>query len=262
MSEFYKLRRSKITDALALLGFIAGFILPAYDAAQSLVEGFENPGQETQGLTTFVIRILGNAFAGGAAGLVVGMIIGWIWERIHKLIRRAPRQADAEPTSEAPPNVQQTTNAAGTQVGASAEPAVSRPDSNIRFDTAGFAVDNFLTLTRKVIPGDYDVARTHAALEKTVNIGGWDGDRLVGAVRVLTDGYLYSTIAEVVVDPEYRRRGIGRELMMRALDVSATGVVLFGSPPESAGFFERLGCHRAPSGYVLRRKKAATVRVR
>jgi ribosomal protein S18 acetylase RimI-like enzyme len=39
-------------------------------------------------------------------------------------------------------------------------------------------------------------------------------------VRVLSDGYFFSTVPEVIVDPEYRRRGIGRELMRRALEVA------------------------------------------
>jgi len=54
------------------------------------------------------------------------------------------------------------------------------------------------------------------ALTRTTNIGAWDNDRLVGAVRVLTDGYFVATVPEILVDPDYQRRGIGRELMSRA----------------------------------------------
>jgi ribosomal protein S18 acetylase RimI-like enzyme len=71
-----------------------------------------------------------------------------------------------------------------------------------------------------VWPREYDTARTTAALQKTINIGAWVGDRLVGSVRVLSDGYFFSTVPEVIVDPEYRRRGIGRELMRHALEVA------------------------------------------
>ncbi len=273
MSEFYKLRRSKITDALALLGFVVGFIVPAYTAATHLIEGFENPGQETAGLTVFVLSLLRNALVGGVLGLIAGIAVGWIWEQVHKSSRPGGRLAPMSDGGEASAleEVQSSTGFASGRAPAHlaenrsvavAGSSTTRPDASIRFDNAGFAVNEFLALTRKVIPGDYDAARTGTALEKTINIGAWDGERLVGAIRVLSDGYLYSTIPEVIVDPEYRRRGIGRELMLQALELSATGVVLLGSPPESAGFFERLGCHRAPSGYVLRRKKAATVQVR
>jgi hypothetical protein len=38
----------------------------------------------------------------------------------------------------------------------------------------------------------------------------------VGIARVLTDGHRHAALAELVVDPEYRRRGIGKALVRRA----------------------------------------------
>jgi ribosomal protein S18 acetylase RimI-like enzyme len=271
MSEFYRIRRSRISDGLALLGFVLGFIVPAYDAAQDLVTGFENPGQETLGLTSFVVRILLNALAGGAIGFVAGLLIGWIWERTHKVFRRkGPDYVDAATINAVVEPAAESSGAGMLSARSSAAAPAERldaadakqPDARIRFATGDPGAEEFLHLVRKVIPGDYDAQRAAAALERTVNVCAWDAGRLVGVVRVLTDGYLYSTIPEIIVDPEYRRGGIGRELMKRALDNSPTGVMLLGSPPEAAGFFERLGCQRAPSGYVLRRRKAPAVTVR
>ena len=76
----------------------------------------------------------------------------------------------------------------------------------------------FLDLAQRIWPRNYDAARSAAALDKTINIGAWDGDRLVGSVRLLSDGYFFCTVPEVMVDPEYRRKGIGKELLRRALD--------------------------------------------
>lgn len=81
----------------------------------------------------------------------------------------------------------------------------------------GFSAADFLGLAQRVWPRDYSVPDAAAALDRTVNIGAWDGDRLVGSVRLLTDGYFYATIPEILVDPTYRRRGIGEELMRRVL---------------------------------------------
>jgi ribosomal protein S18 acetylase RimI-like enzyme len=122
--------------------------------------------------------------------------------------------------------------------------------AEIRYDDAGFPVDAFLALADRVWPGQYDRARTAAALERTTNIGAWDGGRLVGAVRVLTDGYFFSTITEILVDPEYQRRGIGRALMGRSLRHTARGAVFFGAQPQAVGFFERLGCGRRLTGFT------------
>ncbi len=45
----------------------------------------------------------------------------------------------------------------------------------------------------------------------TLVISAWDGERLVGAVRVLSDTIFRSYLLDLVVDPEYQRQGIGRE---------------------------------------------------
>src|SRR5262249_34964557 len=91
---------------------------------------------------------------------------------------------------------------------------------------AGSSGGGFLSLANRVWPRDYDVVRAADAIARTINIGAWDGGRLVGAVRVLSDGYLFSTVPEILVDPQYLRR---------------------------VRFFERIGCTRGPVGFVLRK---------
>jgi ribosomal protein S18 acetylase RimI-like enzyme len=49
-------------------------------------------------------------------------------------------------------------------------------------------------------------------------ISAWDGDRLVGFARAISDGAFNAYISTVAVLPEYQKRGIGRELMSRLLD--------------------------------------------
>jgi GNAT superfamily N-acetyltransferase len=67
---------------------------------------------------------------------------------------------------------------------------------------------------------------------------------------VLGDGYLFATIPEILVDPDYQRRGVGRRLMAEALSRAPRGKVFFGAQAESVGFFERLGCKAGPVGFV------------
>lgn len=122
----------------------------------------------------------------------------------------------------------------------------------IRYDV-GIPAAAFLDLAQRVWPRAYELPRLAAALERTVNIGAWEGARLVGAVRVLTDGYLFATIPELLVDPAHQRRGIGRELLHRALEHAPRGTVFLGAQPSAVGFFERLGLERGPVGFVARR---------
>jgi GNAT superfamily N-acetyltransferase len=124
---------------------------------------------------------------------------------------------------------------------------------DLRYDESGFSADDFLALAQRVWPRADDHKRAQDALTKTINIGAWDGSRLVGAVRLMTDGYFFATVPEILVDPDYQRRGIGRELMNRALNQAPRGVLFLGAQPHSVGFFERLGCLPGPTGMVMRR---------
>ena len=92
------------------------------------------------------------------------------------------------------------------------------PEIEYRIGPAALPPGAFVELAARIWPRAYDAARVVDALSRSINVGAWYGDRLVGSVRVLSDGYLFNTIPEVMVDPAFQRRGIGRELMHRALE--------------------------------------------
>ena len=48
-------------------------------------------------------------------------------------------------------------------------------------------------------------------------VSAWDGDRLVGFARAISDGASNAYISTVAVLPEYQKRGIGRELIQRLI---------------------------------------------
>jgi GNAT superfamily N-acetyltransferase len=116
-----------------------------------------------------------------------------------------------------------------------------------------FTAEEFIALANRVWPRSYDMALARKAVARTINIGAWDGSRLIGSVRVLSDGYFFDTISEILVEPGYQRQGIGRALMLRALAHAARGTLFFGAQPQSVGFFERIGCTRGPVGFECRR---------
>ncbi|GLC24641.1 GNAT family N-acetyltransferase [Roseisolibacter agri] len=126
----------------------------------------------------------------------------------------------------------------------------------IRANDSAFTADAFLALVQRVWPRDYDTAAVAAALTRTMNIGAWDGDRLVGAVRVLSDGYLFACVSEILVEPTYQGQGLGRRLMDAALAQAPRGKLFLGAQPQAVGFFERLGYARGPVGFVAARLDA------
>ena len=74
----------------------------------------------------------------------------------------------------------------------------------------------FVSFVNKVWKGNYNIERTEQALSKTINITAYDGDILVGCLRILTDGYFFGTITELLVLPEYQKHGIGSKLLQLA----------------------------------------------
>ena len=112
----------------------------------------------------------------------------------------------------------------------------------------------FIEFVNQVWPGNYDMERTQDALSKTINITAYDGERLVGCLRILTDGCYFGTITELLVLPEYQRRGIGSRLLQLARD-SAPTMLYFGAQPGVEAFYEKNGCEKGLQSYVIRKKR-------
>lgn len=93
-------------------------------------------------------------------------------------------------------------------------------------DDKNLQPDIFIGMASQVWPGSYDTELMRKAISKTINITAWDNDKLVGCIRILSDGYLFGTISEILVLKEYQKQGIGRELMRRAIDISPTSLFL------------------------------------
>ncbi|MBZ8142142.1 GNAT family N-acetyltransferase [Rubrivivax gelatinosus] len=79
----------------------------------------------------------------------------------------------------------------------------------------------------------------------------WDGERLVGFGRVISDGRLHAFVTEMIVAPAWQQRGVGRTvlqaLLARCHAAGITDIQLFCAEGK-AGFYERHGfVARAPS---------------
>lgn len=115
-------------------------------------------------------------------------------------------------------------------------------------DDSALSVGEFLVLVDRVWPGDYDRQKTAHALGRTLNVTARDDQRLVGCVRLLTDGYFFACITEILVDPDYQGRGVGRQLMTHLWEASPTSIFL-GAQPGKEEFFEKLGYEPSLNAY-------------
>jgi ribosomal protein S18 acetylase RimI-like enzyme len=74
----------------------------------------------------------------------------------------------------------------------------------------------------------------------------WDGDRLVGFARAISDGVTNAYVSSVMVDPDYQRRGIGRGLMQRLVEGRDRIRFVLHSRKEAADFYRAIGFEDAP----------------
>lgn len=114
----------------------------------------------------------------------------------------------------------------------------------------------FISFANRIWPGDYDKDKTQAALAKTFNITAYDDKELVGCLRILTDGYFFGTITELLVLSEYQKQGIGSKLLKLAKEHAAT-LLYFGAQPGVEAFYEKNGCQRSMQSYVIKRNDSS-----
>ncbi len=123
-----------------------------------------------------------------------------------------------------------------------------------RVDDKQLTASVFLSLVNQVWPGSYDADRTQEALSRTLNITAYDGTKLIGCLRILSDGYYFGTITELLVLPEYQNKGVGSTLLRLAKDNTPT-MLYFGSHPETEGFYEKNGCKKGMQSYTIEKKR-------
>lgn len=112
----------------------------------------------------------------------------------------------------------------------------------------------FISFVNQVWKGDYDIEQTKSALSKTLNITAYDNKKLVGCLRILSDGYYFGTITELLVLPQYQKRGIGSKLLQLAKDNTPT-MLYFGSQPTAEKFYEKNGCQKSLQAYIIKKER-------
>jgi GNAT superfamily N-acetyltransferase len=78
----------------------------------------------------------------------------------------------------------------------------------------------------------------------------YDGDELVGAGHVVTDGRLHAILYDVIVAPDHQHQGIGKlivgRLVQKCLEAQIRTIQLFCAPGKQA-FYEQLGFVARPA---------------
>ena len=78
-------------------------------------------------------------------------------------------------------------------------------------------------------------------INSTVVVSAWDGDKMVGCVRVLSDTMFRSVILDLAVLPEHQGRGIGSSLVKKCVEFYPNSEWSLETVPERVSFYEGLG---------------------
>src|SRR5581483_2318457 len=80
----------------------------------------------------------------------------------------------------------------------------------------------------------------------------WDGDKLVGVARSVTDFEFCCYLSDLAVDEAYQKRGIGKELI--ALTKSRLGgkaFIILVAAPKAEGYYSKIGFDGHRPAWIL-----------
>ncbi len=69
----------------------------------------------------------------------------------------------------------------------------------------------------------------------------WSDERVVGCGRMISDGQMYSGIFDVVIDPEFQKQGLGRQIMERLIQKAPHTCIHLTSTFGNEEFYQKIG---------------------
>ena len=89
-----------------------------------------------------------------------------------------------------------------------------------------------------------------------LTVTAWDGEKLVGVARALTDFSYCCYLSDLAVDKEYQNQGIGHELVdeIQKLIGEESNLLLL-SAAEAMEYYPKIGFEKAGNAYLINRKK-------
>lgn len=79
----------------------------------------------------------------------------------------------------------------------------------------------------------------------------WRGPEIVGCARMISDGKMYSTIFDVVVDPNFHRNGIGRMIMEQLISKAPHTCIYLTSTFGNEEFYKKFEFKKHKTAFAL-----------
>lgn len=82
----------------------------------------------------------------------------------------------------------------------------------------------------------------------------WDGERLIGVARALTDFSYCCYLSDLAVDLQYQKGGIGRTLVNQVREaIGEKSMLLLLAAPEAMQYYPKIGFESVPNGWIIKR---------
>jgi predicted N-acetyltransferase YhbS len=85
-------------------------------------------------------------------------------------------------------------------------------------------------------------------------ITAWDDEKLVGISRTLTDFSYVAYLADLAVDLDYQRQGIGKELIAKTqASLGSDCMIVLLAAPKANEYYEHIGFEHHPRAWTLKK---------
>lgn len=118
-------------------------------------------------------------------------------------------------------------------------------------------VDEFIDVLRRSTLGERRPIDDPAIMADMLKHGNllctaWDGDKLVGVARSLTDFSYCCYLSDLAVDTAYQKQGIGRELIRRTQQqLGPRAKLILLAAPAAVDYYPRIGLTAVPSAWII-----------
>ncbi len=86
-------------------------------------------------------------------------------------------------------------------------------------------------------------------------ISAWDGKRLVGIARSVTDFSFCCYLSDLAVRKEFQKLGIGKELIKLTKEhIGENVMLLLLSTPAAIKYYPKVGFEKVENGFIIKRK--------
>ena len=121
--------------------------------------------------------------------------------------------------------------------------------------TADQAIDLYIRSTLGERRPIHNVETFKAMLENAnLIITAWDGEKLIGISRSLTDFAYVAYLADLAVDQKYQKSGIGKQLIEETqARLGSECMIVLLAAPKANEYYEHIGFEHNPRAWTLKK---------